>query len=80
VTCLEVKTQILASFLFSLVAFPLQDGAWPRAVAECDRALELKPDYVKALHRRATCHQQKDDQYDQALRDWEKVRRRFHIA
>ena len=41
-------------------------------IKDCDRALELDPGYTKALLRRAKCYME-SEQYEEAVRDYEKV-------
>ena len=42
------------------------------SIADCDRALELDPNYTKALLRRAKSYTEME-QYEEAVRDYEKV-------
>merc|ERR1712198_519250 len=42
------------------------------SIADCDKALELDPSYTKALLRRAKSYME-TEQYDEAVRDYEKV-------
>ncbi|KAK7880379.1 hypothetical protein WMY93_032990 [Mugilogobius chulae] len=50
-------------------------GEKDRAIADCSKALELNPDYVKALLRRAELYEQ-TDKLDEALDDYNKVLQR----
>ncbi|XP_068565411.1 tetratricopeptide repeat protein 1 [Cebidichthys violaceus] len=43
-----------------------------KAILDCTRAIELNPDYVRALLRRAELHEQ-TDKLDEALEDYKKV-------
>ncbi|XP_038072448.1 dnaJ homolog subfamily C member 7-like [Patiria miniata] len=43
-----------------------------QAILDCNKALELDPDYLKALMRRAKCYKE-TEQYEEAVRDYEKV-------
>ncbi|XP_020780137.2 tetratricopeptide repeat protein 1, partial [Boleophthalmus pectinirostris] len=47
-------------------------GEKDKAIADCTKALELKPDYLKALLRRAELYEQ-TDKLDEALDDYKKV-------
>ena len=42
------------------------------SIADCDKALELDPNYTKALLRRAKTYME-TEQYEEAVRDYEKV-------
>merc|ERR1712240_270422 len=42
------------------------------SIADCDRALDLDPNYTKALLRRAKTYME-TEQYEEAVRDYEKV-------
>ena len=42
------------------------------SIADCDKALELDPNYTKALLRRAKTYME-TEQYEDAIRDYEKV-------
>lgn len=42
------------------------------AVSDCSAALELDPNYLKALMRRAKCYMDLQ-QYEEAVRDYEKI-------
>merc|ERR1711872_421936 len=42
------------------------------SISDCDRALDLDPNYTKALLRRAKCYME-TEQYEEAVRDYEKV-------
>lgn len=42
------------------------------AIADCTKAIELDPSYVKAYLRRAKCYLQ-SEQYEESVRDYEKV-------
>ncbi|XP_061415779.1 mitochondrial import receptor subunit TOM70 isoform X1 [Lethenteron reissneri] len=48
----------LATFHQNRAAALQQMGDWDAVLSDCDRALELHPRYVKALHRRARVHEQ----------------------
>jgi len=41
-------------------------------ISDCDKALELDPNYTKALLRRAKCYME-TEQYEEAVRDYESV-------
>ncbi|CAK6984192.1 tetratricopeptide repeat protein 1 [Scomber scombrus] len=43
-----------------------------QAISDCSRAIELNPDYVRALQRRAELYEQ-TDKLDEALEDYKKV-------
>uniref|UniRef100_G3QCN9 Tetratricopeptide repeat domain 1 n=2 Tax=Gasterosteus aculeatus aculeatus TaxID=481459 RepID=G3QCN9_GASAC len=43
-----------------------------KAIADCSRAIELNPDYVRALQRRAELYEQ-TEKLDEALEDYKKV-------
>ncbi|KAM6911213.1 tetratricopeptide repeat protein 1 isoform 1-T2 [Lycodopsis pacificus] len=43
-----------------------------KAISDCTRAIDLNPDYVRALLRRAELHEQ-TDKLDEALEDYKKV-------
>ncbi|XP_033834880.1 tetratricopeptide repeat protein 1 [Periophthalmus magnuspinnatus] len=47
-------------------------GEKDKAIADCTKALELKPDYLKALLRRAELYEQ-TDKLDEALEDYKSV-------
>lgn len=47
-------------------------GAKDKAIADCSKALELNPQYLKALLRRAELYEQ-TDKLDEALDDYQKV-------
>ena len=41
-------------------------------LTDCDRALELDPNYTKAALRRAKCYME-TEQYEEAIRDYERI-------
>ena len=41
-------------------------------LADCDKALELDPNYTKAALRRAKCYME-TEQYEEAIRDYERI-------
>ncbi|XP_022103561.1 dnaJ homolog subfamily C member 7-like isoform X2 [Acanthaster planci] len=43
-----------------------------QGILDCNKALELDPDYLKAFMRRAKCYME-TEQYEEAVRDYEKV-------
>nr|XP_040036026.1 LOW QUALITY PROTEIN: tetratricopeptide repeat protein 1 [Gasterosteus aculeatus aculeatus] len=47
-------------------------GLKDKAIADCSRAIELNPDYVRALQRRAELYEQ-TEKLDEALEDYKKV-------
>ncbi|CAJ1063158.1 tetratricopeptide repeat protein 1 isoform X1 [Xyrichtys novacula] len=61
------------SVLFSnRAAARLHQGLKDQAIADCSKAIELNPDYVRALLRRAELYEQ-TDKLDEALEDYKKV-------
>ena len=42
------------------------------SISDCDKALDLDPNYTKALLRRAKTYME-TEQYEDAIRDYEKV-------
>ena len=53
-------------------ACQLKRKEWGPAAADCTRALEIDPNYLKALARRCAAYQELDD-LDRALADAQKV-------
>ncbi|EFA85645.1 DNAJ heat shock N-terminal domain-containing protein [Heterostelium album PN500] len=43
------------------------------AIADCTKAIDLDPNYVKAISRRAQCYM-KEEMYEDAVRDYEKAK------
>ena len=41
-------------------------------ITDCDKALELDPNYTKAALRRAKCYMEME-QYEEAVRDYERI-------
>ena len=41
-------------------------------LTDCDKALELDPNYTKAALRRAKCYME-TEQYEEAIRDYERI-------
>jgi tetratricopeptide (TPR) repeat protein len=44
-----------------------------KAIQDCNKAIELKPNYVKALLRRAQLYRQFNDKLDESLADYKRV-------
>ncbi|KAB2043937.1 hypothetical protein ES319_D01G054400v1 [Gossypium barbadense] len=49
-------------------------GRWERSIEDCDQALSIQPNYIKALLRRAACNS-KLERWAEAVRDYEVLRR-----
>ncbi|OMO74819.1 Tetratricopeptide-like helical [Corchorus capsularis] len=49
-------------------------GRWERSIEDCDQALSIQPNYIKALLRRAACNS-KLERWADAVRDYEVLRR-----
>ena len=43
-----------------------------KCLTDCDKALELDPNYTKAALRRAKCYME-TEQYEEAIRDYERI-------
>ena len=47
-------------------------GKYPESIADCTKAVELNPNYLKALYRRAELYE-KTDKLDEALSDFKQI-------
>ena len=63
-----------AVYYANRAACQMKQKQWGPAAADCTRALEIDPAYVKALLRRCTVYEELDD-LERALTDAKKVRR-----
>ena len=45
---------------------------YPESIKDCTKAVELNPNYLKALYRRAELYE-KTDKLDEALEDFKKI-------
>lgn len=61
-----------AVYYANRAACQLKRKEWGPAAADCTRALEIDPGYLKALARRCAAYQELDD-LDRALADAQKV-------
>ena len=69
----------LAVYFANRAACQLKLQQWGPAAADCTRALEVDPAYLKALLRRCTAYEELDD-LEKALTDAKKVCGRWHLS
>jgi len=81
-TCLLCHTADRAIIYSNRAAAKMKLEQYDNAVADCTKALEFNPDYMKALLRRAQLYE-KTDKLDEALEDYTKALERdgsLHVA
>ena len=68
----EGAKQQRAVYAANRAAVQLKQQCWKEAIRDCSEALELDPEYIKALLRRATAYEAVDD-LEHTLSDYQKV-------
>ena len=68
----ESAKQQRAVYAANRAAVQLKQQCWKEAIRDCSEALELDPEYIKALLRRATAYEALDD-LEHTLSDYQKV-------
>jgi len=61
-----------AKLYFNRATVTAKQKKTAECITDCDKALDLDPNYTKAMLRRAKCYME-SEQYEEAVRDYEKV-------
>ena len=68
----ETAKQQRAVYAANRAAVQIKQQCWKEAIRDCTDALEMDPEYIKALLRRATAYEALDD-LEHTLADYQKV-------